>query len=229
MPDDNFLIPTIAQDAGTGQVLTLAYSNRESLLKTLETGEVHYWSRSRNCLWRKGETSGNRQAFVSAALDCDSDALLFRIKPSGPACHTGAPSCFFTPVESAAQVFAKNPSAQAEPKGEGMEDRPPEGDGRKSSREGADEKFQQLFDLIESRKRDMPEDSYTSKLFIGGVDRIGKKIAEEAGEVIIAAKNQSREELLWESADLVYHLMVLLAKQDVRWSELASELEKRRK
>src|SRR2546428_10333445 len=98
MPDEEPLIPTIAQDADSGDVLMLAYSSPESLRKTLETGMAHYWSRSRNTLWKKGETSGNTQAFVSGLLDCDADALLFQVRPAGPACHTGARSCFFTPV-----------------------------------------------------------------------------------------------------------------------------------
>lgn len=230
MPDDIPLIPTITQDADTGQVLMLAYSNRESLYRTLQTGQAHYWSRSRNCLWKKGETSGNGQVFVSASLDCDSDALLFRVRPAGPACHTGAASCFFVPVASADAAFGELSSAAAKGQGEGGS-RPGENEsaGREADPESAGDTFAELFDLIEARRRERPQGSYTTRLMEGGVDRIGRKIAEEAGEVIIAAKNQSREQLLWESADLLYHLMVLLASQDVGWDELAEELRKRRK
>jgi len=203
MPDDNFLIPTIAQDSENGQVLMLAYSNRQSLRKTFESGEAHYWSRSRNSLWKKGETSGNTQRLVAVAIDCDADALLFRVKPGGPACHTGAVSCFFTPLET------------------------PEIPLQDSSRQP--DFFAELFDLIEKRKIEKPEDSYTTRLLSEGVDRIARKIAEEAGEVIIAAKNGARSELRWEAADLIYHLMVLLASQDVKWEEVSAELQKRSK
>ncbi len=218
MPDENSLIPTITQDADTGDVLMLAYSSRESLRKTLESGEAHYWSRSRNALWKKGETSGNTQAFVSATLDCDADALLFRVRPAGPACHTGARSCFLAPVNVETQPTAFAAAEAEEPRGDtGIRGH------------GGGDTFAELFRVIELRKRQKPENSYTARLIDEGVDRISKKIAEESGEVIIAAKNHSRQELLWESADLVYHLMVLLASQDVKWSELADELKKRRK
>ncbi|HEY3129086.1 MAG TPA: bifunctional phosphoribosyl-AMP cyclohydrolase/phosphoribosyl-ATP diphosphatase HisIE [Acidobacteriota bacterium] len=215
MPDEVPLIPTIAQDADSGDVLMLAYSSTESLRKTLETGVAHYWSRARNALWRKGETSGNTQAFVSGLLDCDADALLFRVRPAGPACHTGSRSCFFTPVTAHASLGAVETGL---------------GRGDTGTRGGGDtDAFSELFRVIESRRREKPENSYTARLIEDGVDRIGKKIAEESGEVIIAAKNHSRQELLRESADLVYHLMVLLASQDLKWSELADELKKRRK
>ncbi|HEY2932780.1 MAG TPA: bifunctional phosphoribosyl-AMP cyclohydrolase/phosphoribosyl-ATP diphosphatase HisIE [Acidobacteriota bacterium] len=201
MPDKDFLVPTIAQDSESGQVLMLAYSNRESLHKTFKTGEAHYWSRSRNSLWKKGETSGNTQQLITVALDCDADALLFRVKPSGPACHTGAVSCFFTRVEDA-QITIE-------------------------SRQWYDDFFSQLFELIERRKIEKPENSYTRRLLSEGVDRIARKIAEESGEVIIAAKNGAKAELLWESADLIYHLMVLLASQNLTWNQVSEELQKR--
>lgn len=252
MPDENFLIPTIAQDADTGQVLMLAYSNRDSLRETLETGEVHYWSRSRNCLWKKGETSGNRLKLVSASIDCDSDALLFRVHPAGPACHTGAVSCFYTPVEDVNAAILQGiglhegirgeyAGRKAERHGGGATQQPgaqeshltsrkvPQPSNQPVEQQQRRDAFVELFSVIESRRREKPEDSYTAKLIGQGVDRISKKIAEEAGEVIIAAKNRSKDELLWESADLIYHLMVLLSSQGVQWSELAEELDKRRK
>ena len=215
MLDESLLLPTVAQDSATGQVLMLAYSNAESLRRTLQTGEAHYWSRSRAKLWRKGETSGNVQSVESVSLDCDGDSLLFRVRPAGPSCHTGERSCFFNSVADADTVFG----------GKFKE-------GREASTGSTGEStrfLDELFALIQSRRQQKPEDSYTAKLMTQGVDRIGKKIAEEAGEVIIAAKNHSKEQLLWESADLVYHLMVLLASQDIQWSELADELRKRKK
>lgn len=212
MPDESLLLPTVAQDAATGQVLMLAYSNAESLRRTLETGQAHYWSRSRGKLWRKGETSGNTQRVQSVSLDCDGDTLLFRVQPAGPSCHTGEQSCFFNAVSEADAVFDRRNAATSG----GPADTAPRF-------------LDELFAVIQSRRGQKPEDSYTARLMAQGVDRIAKKIAEEAGEVIIAAKNHSKEELLWESADLVYHLMVLLASQDVEWQELSEELRKRRK
>ena len=216
MPDEAMLLPTIAQDAASGRVLMLAYSNAESLQLTLQTGQAHYWSRSRGRLWKKGETSGNTQSVQSVAVDCDGDTLLFRVQPAGPACHTGETSCFFTAVTQAAQVFPGVPGGVP-------------GSGPAAATPAPALFFDELFALIQSRRKERPEHSYTARLLDQGVDRIGKKIAEEAGEVIIAAKNDSREELLWESADLVYHLMVLLASRDIEWSEVGAELQKRKK
>jgi phosphoribosyl-ATP pyrophosphohydrolase/phosphoribosyl-AMP cyclohydrolase len=216
MPAEGILLPTVAQDAETGRVLMLAYSNAESLRLTLQTGQAHYWSRSRGRLWRKGETSGNTQSVQSVALDCDGDTLLFRVQPAGPACHTGETSCFFTAVTEAKEVFGSEPGGAAGPS-------------QAAASPSQAQFFDELFALIQSRKKEKPDHSYTARLMDQGVDRIGKKIAEEAGEVIIAAKNDSREELLWESADLIYHLMVLLASRDIEWSELAAELQKRKK
>ncbi len=192
--DSAGLVPAVIQEAG--QVLMLAYMNRESLERTVETGETWFWSRSRKQLWHKGETSGNTQQVVGIAIDCDGDALLVEVNQKGNACHTGAHSCFFEdlPKEGAANLGAV---------------------------------LRRLERVIAERKREMPAGSYTTYLFESGLDKILKKVGEEAGETIIAAKNHSREEISWEVADLLYHLLVLLEQEQVRTSDIAVELAKR--
>jgi phosphoribosyl-AMP cyclohydrolase / phosphoribosyl-ATP pyrophosphohydrolase len=203
--DDRELIPAIIQDAQSGEVLTLAYMNLESLQKTLETGETWFWSRRRQELWHKGETSGNTQTVVSMRLDCDSDALLVRVHQKGVACHTGEYTCFHKDVELAdAASCPEDVGALGEVLG-------------------------RLGRLIHERNITRPEGSYTVKLLNGGVDRILKKVGEESGEVIIAAKNNKREEILWESADLLYHLAVLWEVQGIATSDIARELAGREK
>ncbi len=198
------LVPVVVADATTGAVLTLAYANREALEKTLATRSTWLWSRSRNELWHKGATSGNTQRVVSVSVDCDCDALLYRVIPAGPACHTGAASCFVTtvPLEDAEQA--------------------PEGATFVSA-------VSALARTIAARKANPVEGSYTAKLFAGGVDRIGKKIGEEATEVVIAAKNADRGELVWETADLLYHALVLLAERGVSLDDVGAELSRRAK
>ncbi len=198
------LAPVVIADATTGTVLTLAFANAEALERTLATGSTWLWSRSRNELWNKGATSGNTQRVVSVSVDCDADALLYRVVPNGPACHTGATSCFSTTVPL--------DGVGAAPEGTQFE-----------SAVGA------LARTIASRKRHPVEGSYTAKLFAGGVDRIGKKIGEEATEVVIAAKNADRAELVWETADLLYHTLVLLAERGVSLDEVGAELSRRAK
>jgi phosphoribosyl-ATP pyrophosphohydrolase/phosphoribosyl-AMP cyclohydrolase len=202
--DANGLAPVVVADATTGAVLTLAYANREALERTLATGSTWLWSRSRNELWNKGATSGNTQRVVSISVDCDADALLYRVVPHGPACHTGAASCFTSTVPL--------DGAEAEPEG-----------ARFASA------IASLARTIASRKLHPIEGSYTAKLFAGGVDRIGKKIGEEATEVVIAAKNADRAELVWETADLLYHALVLLAERGVALDEVGAELSRRAK
>ena len=198
------LAPVVIADATNGAVLTLAYANREALERTLATGSTWLWSRSRRELWNKGATSGNTQRVVSVSVDCDADALLYRVIPDGPACHTGATSCFTTTVALDGAEF------------------PPDGVQFETA-VGA------LARTIASRKRNPVEGSYTAKLFAGGVDRIGKKIGEEATEVVIAAKNADRAELVWETADLLYHTLVLLAERGVSLDEVGAELSRRAK
>jgi phosphoribosyl-ATP pyrophosphohydrolase/phosphoribosyl-AMP cyclohydrolase len=202
--DADGLAPVVIADATNGAVLTLAYANREALERTIATGSTWLWSRSRRELWNKGATSGNTQRVVSVSVDCDTDALLYRVVPQGPACHTGAASCFVTTL----------PLAGA--------DEAPEGAAFASA-------VSALARTIVARKANPVEGSYTAKLFAGGVDRIGKKIGEEATEVVIAAKNADRGELVWETADLLYHALVLLAERGVSLDEVGAELSRRAK
>jgi phosphoribosyl-ATP pyrophosphohydrolase/phosphoribosyl-AMP cyclohydrolase len=195
------IVPVVVVDDATGDVLTLAYANAEALEKTIASQSTWLYSRSRKALWNKGETSGNTQRVVSVATDCDRDALIYRVIPNGPACHTGARSCF-----------------------DGTEERI--GTANSNGRAFASS-MARLADVIAERKRSAPADSYTAKLFAGGVDRIGKKIGEEATEVVIAAKNADRSELIWETADLLYHTLVLLAERGVTLDEVGAELSRR--
>ncbi len=197
--DDNGLIPAIVQHARTGEVLMLGYMNEEALTLTRETGLVTFWSRSRRALWRKGETSGNVLRLVALRQDCDGDALLVLAEPAGPTCHTGERTCFHRDSDEAPAPDTAPPSAIL---------------GR-------------LAELIHARRDTPPDESYTAKLLHGGVDRIGKKIGEEAAEVIIAAKNRSHAELTYELADLIYHSLVLLEDQGLPAEAVWRELERR--
>ncbi|HBZ81689.1 MULTISPECIES: bifunctional phosphoribosyl-AMP cyclohydrolase/phosphoribosyl-ATP diphosphatase HisIE [Brevibacillus] len=202
--DENGLIPVIVQDAQSKAVLTLAYMNEESFLRSVETKETWFWSRSRQELWHKGATSGNTQRIVSMQVDCDSDALVVQVVPNGPACHTGAYSCFFGELLAGEKELEK---------GE------------------AGERFAilgELEELIAKREAERPEGSYTTYLFEKGVDKILKKVGEEAAEVIIAAKNRSHEELRYEASDLLFHLLVLLREQKLPLDDVLAELRGRR-
>lgn len=197
--DENGLIPAVVQDARTHRVLTLAYMNRESLAITLREGRTCFYSRSRRTLWRKGETSGNVQRVVRVTADCDGDALLVEVEPAGPACHTGEESCFFRPLEGAPDGGA----AQA-----------------RFSLDG-------LYGLLLDRKAERPAGSYTTYLFDKGREKILKKVGEECTEVIIGAMKDSREETVFEVADLTYHVLVLLAEMGVTPDEVRAELARR--
>ena len=197
--DEQGLVPAIVQDARTRRVLTLAYMNKESLQRTLETGETWFWSRSRQQLWHKGETSGHTQRVETISLDCDADALLVDVTPAGPACHTGAESCFFN------TLLDQN--------------------GQTASELG--ETLRRLYELITTRKRERPEGSYTTYLFDQGLDKILKKVGEESTETIVAAKNGDRASLVNESSDLLYHLLVLLVERGVTLEEIGDELVSR--
>ncbi|ASJ56042.1 bifunctional phosphoribosyl-AMP cyclohydrolase/phosphoribosyl-ATP pyrophosphatase [Brevibacillus formosus] len=200
--DEKGLIPVIVQDAGSKTVLTLAYMNEESLQKSLATKETWFWSRSRQQLWHKGETSGHTQRIVSIRYDCDGDALVVMVEPNGPACHTGAYSCF------SQEVLTDT-----------------DGEPVQADRFAI---LSELEELIAAREAERPEGSYTTYLFEKGVDKILKKVGEEAAEVIIAAKNRSREELRYEASDLIFHLMVLLREQKLPLDEVLKELQRRR-
>lgn len=195
--DENGLIPAIVQDALTNQVLMLAYMNAESLQKTIETGTTWFYSRSRKSLWNKGEISGNFQTVISIDVDCDQDTLLVKVIPQGPACHTGAVSCFFENIKN---FDEKSPDRNM---------------------------LYRLYDIVMDRKNNPTQGSYTNYLFDKGVDKICKKIGEEATETVIAAKNDSHEELTYEASDLLYHLCVLLVNQGVSLDDLMVELEQR--
>ena len=201
--DERGLVPAVVQDAHTRPVLMLAYMNAESLKRTLETGETWFWSRSRAQLWHKGETSGHTQRVVDVILDCDGDALVVRVEPAGPACHTGKTSCFHNVI----QGEGLSPAGEQVELGEVL---------------GA------LYALVEARKRERPQGSYTTYLFDQGLDKILKKVGEESSETIIAAKNDDRSALTKESCDLLYHLMVLLVERGVTLGELSDELVRRR-
>lgn len=198
--DDKGLIPAIVQDARTRTVLMIAYMNREALDKTIEGPDVWFFSRSRNELWHKGETSGNYLKMSEVRADCDGDALLVLADPLGPACHTGNQTCFF--------------------------DEPLAGSGKTVA--GASV-LDELYSIIAQRKRERPEGSYTTKLFEDGPPRIAQKVVEEAGEVAIAAVAENGGNTSEEVADLLYHTLVLLAATDVDPADVWAELAKRRK
>jgi phosphoribosyl-ATP pyrophosphohydrolase/phosphoribosyl-AMP cyclohydrolase len=196
--DANGLVPAIVQDARSGEVRMLGFVNRESLELTIQTGFMHFFSRSRQRIWKKGETSGNVLEVVEARVDCDNDTLLIRAIPHGPTCHTGAESCFYQePIFSTGGLV---PGAAI---------------------------LEQIAAIVADRKRQMPEGSYTTYLFEQGIDKIGKKIGEESAEVIIAAKNGDSEPLAGEAADLLYHLLVMLEASDVPLGDVWRVLEDR--
>lgn len=195
--DDKGLAPAIAQDVYTGRVLMMAYMNETSLRKTIETGNATYFSRSRQKLWTKGESSGHLQRVHSISYDCDGDTLLLAVTQEGVACHTGERSCFYRSLWAQDEVPA-GPSI-----------------------------IRQEYDTICSRAEKPIDGSYTNYLLENGIDKVCKKIGEEATEVVIAAKNDSREELLYEAADLVYHLLVGMFMIEVTPEELYGEMAKR--
>ena len=193
--DSNGLIPAIVVDAISGKVLTLAYMNRESLRISMEKGLTCFWSRSRQELWLKGETSGNYQHIVSITADCDGDALVVKVEKEGPACHKGTDSCFEDVIWE--------------------------------SNDRHEFSLASLMKLIEGRKTDKKEGSYTTYLFEKGLDKILKKVGEECTEVIIAAKANDRAETVYEISDLVYHVMVLMIEQGISLEDIHRELASR--
>lgn len=197
--DAQGLIPAIIQDVETKEVLMMAYMNKEALMKTLESGQTWFWSRSRQEFWHKGATSGHFQDVREVSFDCDADSLLVKVVQHGAACHTGEKSCFHNPIlqgGAAASVSA--------------------------------DILNEVYAVVMSRKRERPEGSYTTYLFDKGLDKILKKVGEEAAEVIIGAKNENRDEVIYEVSDLLYHLLVLLGEQDITPDEVYRELAKRR-
>jgi phosphoribosyl-ATP pyrophosphohydrolase/phosphoribosyl-AMP cyclohydrolase len=197
--DERGLVPVVAQDARTGEVLMLAWASAEALELTRATGRAHYWSRSRESLWAKGETTGHVQEVEDVRMDCDGDAVLYRVRQTGPACHTGQGSCFHRGMD-----------------GETVPDEA-----------GSRHMLDRLEEIIARRERERPEGSYTTYLFEQGMDKVLKKVGEEATETVIAAKNGDNAELGSESADLLFHLMVLWRTRGLDAAEVWGELERR--
>lgn len=228
--DANGLVPVVIQDATTNEVLTLAYMNAASYQLTCETGEVWLWSRSRQSLWHKGATSGHTQRVVDIRLDCDGDALVVRVEPRGPACHTGATSCFFQSLLPCNATTAQTDSAPipAAHAPDGTPSiAPPEVKLVPHSALELGILLDELYALIQERQAKRPEGAYTTYLFTAGLDKILKKVGEEAAETIIAAKNEPRTELAAEMADLLYHLLVLMVARDVTPHDVAEILRSR--
>ena len=194
--DDKGLVPVVVQDAESGEVLMFAFANEEAVKKTLETGFAHFFSRSRGTLWKKGETSGNTLGVVSVRCDCDSDALLYRVRPAGPACHTGEVSCFFFTLQ-----------------------------GREEA--GGAEIVSRVFETILDRQRRRPAGSYVASLFEKGKDAILGKVAEESGELILAARGDDRQAVVHEAADLIFHVLVAMAESGIRPGDVYAELFRR--
>jgi phosphoribosyl-ATP pyrophosphohydrolase/phosphoribosyl-AMP cyclohydrolase len=207
--DERGLVPVVVQDAATREVLTVADMNAESLRRTLDEGETWFWSRSRAELWHKGKTSGHTQRVLSVAIDCDRDALVVLVEPRGAACHTGARSCFQHEIEGAQALEVAEGRVQVrEPRTLG-------------------ETLAELYAVIESRRRERPEGSYTTYLFEQGLDKILKKVGEETAETIIAAKNDDAPAFAGEVADLLYHLLVLMAERGVPPEDVEAKLARR--
>ena len=200
--DEKGLVPAIAQDANTKEVLMLGYMNPGALKRTMEGGDVWFYSRSQADMWHKGELSGNYVRVKSAAMDCDGDTLLIQVEPTGPVCHTGNRTCFFTPLP-------ENPEFQHSQKGSGI--------------------LEDLFATIQDRKSARPDGSYTTKLLNKGVDKIAQKVVEEAGEVAISGVKSDNEQLVREVADLMYHSLVLLSATGVKPEQVWQELRSRQR
>lgn len=195
------LVPVVAQDARNGDVLMLAYANKDALERTLATGEAHYWSRSRQALWKKGETSGHLQKVEAVRLDCDGDAVLYRVHQTGPACHEGTRTCFSTAAgPDGAAVTGAEPGGHL---------------------------LTRLAALVHQRNVERPAGSYTASLFARGIPKISQKVGEEGVEVVVAANAEDGGRLASEAADLLFHLVVLLEARGVALDAVLAELEQR--
>lgn len=199
--DEKGLVPAIAQNADTGEVIMLGYMSPGALKRTLDSRDVWFYSRSRSDLWHKGEMSGNFMRVKSASIDCDGDTILLQVDPAGPICHTGNQTCFFTPLDEL-------PDFETPVKGPGILD--------------------EIFSVIQDRKYELPEGSYTTELFREGVDRIGQKVIEESGEAVIAGVKLDKDALARESADLLYHLLVLISANGGTPEDVYAHLRQRR-
>lgn len=201
--DEKGLIPAVVQNRDTKEVLMVAYMNKEAFDKTLETGKATFFSRSRNQLWVKGETSSNFMYVREIRVDCDEDCLVLLVDPAGPACHTGNRSCFYRKIENSVLIEDKE-------------------------REDLSDVMSVDEAVIIDRKRNPEDGSYTNYLFEKGEDKILKKVGEEAAEVVIAGKNRSKSEISYEVADLIYHLTVMLVDNDMTWDDIYREMKRRR-
>jgi phosphoribosyl-AMP cyclohydrolase / phosphoribosyl-ATP pyrophosphohydrolase len=201
------LVPVVTQESRSGDVLMVAFANRDALNRTLSTGLAHYFSRSRGVLWQKGETSGHVQRVTEVRLDCDGDAVLYRVEQTGPACHTGTRTCFSTVISGVGSGGA-DVTAEEDPGGHLLS---------------------RLARIIASRAAGRPQGSYTAQLLAGGVSKVSQKVGEEAVEVVVAANSEDDERLASEAADLLYHLLVLLQARGVPLDVVLQELERREK
>lgn len=200
--DEKGLVPAVVQDYKTREVLMVAYMNEESLKKTIETKMTHFYSRSRQTLWQKGETSGHTQSVKEIRLDCDQDTLLVLVEQEGVACHTGNYSCFYTDLLTKQEIPFESLNRSV---------------------------LYEIYETIQNRVKNPVEGSYTNYLFEKGIDKMLKKVGEESAEVIIAAKNRVYEEVRYEVADLMYHLSVVLVEQGLTWDDIFNELKTRQK
>ena len=200
------LVPVVTQESRSGDILMLAYANRDALDRTLSTGLAHYFSRSRGVLWQKGETSSHVQRVVEVRLDCDGDTVLYRVEQTGPACHTGARTCFSRVIERAAEQRGSDLAVEEDPGGHVLS---------------------RLARTIAQRASERPRGSYTAELLAGGVGKASQKVGEEAVEVVVAANSEDDERLASEAADLLYHLLVLLQARGVPLDIVLQELERR--
>lgn len=201
--DEKGYVPVIVQDAENGRVLMFAYANQDALEKTIKTKKTHFWSRSRKKLWVKGEESGNVQEVKDVFLDCDKDTILVLVNQTGVACHTGKRSCFFETVDGRENIAPSFGPIRT------------------------DKTLEEVYQVIEDRKRNPREDSYVSGLFKKGLDTILKKVGEEASETIVAGKNKSKEEVIYEISDLWFHSMVMLVQFGIKLEDIYQELGKR--
>lgn len=201
--DEKGLVPAVIQDSTDGRILMVAYMNKESLKKTVETGKTWFYSRSRQRLWNKGETSGHFQAVKEILVDCDADALVIKVEQTGAACHTGNPSCFYRRVDENGNLSEYTPAAGSEI-------------------------LDEIYSVVTDRMENPKEGSYTNYLLDMGIDKILKKVGEECSETIIAAKNGEPDEIALETSDLLYHLIVMLAQQGMSPRDVYAELKNRR-
>jgi phosphoribosyl-ATP pyrophosphohydrolase/phosphoribosyl-AMP cyclohydrolase len=210
--DEKGLVPAVVQDDKSKEVLMVAYMNQEALHRTLQTKKVWFYSRKRKSLWQKGETSGNFLKVKSIFYDCDEDTLLLKVDPKGPACHTGHNSCFYR------SLLQNQESALSDCN-----------NAKDAAQENYSKIIDELVEVIDSRFAEKPEGSYIAKLYTGGRERILKKVGEEAAEVVIASMSQNKDETIYETADLVFHLLIALRYDGITIEEVMTELERRRK